>query len=155
VGKPPPSSFLRRGFLLLSVPSPLSGGASSTVDKGVIFKSDGLIQSQEWPVGFGPWREIVVWDQGVEGWVGEEGDSPYPLGVCLHDMPLDWDLDGVEDVDMFFALLDAIEDDFLWGNKGKRLKTEGRRELQNLKSFINYGDASGPSRSRRGKAQTL
>jgi hypothetical protein len=64
-------------------------------------------------------------------------------------------LDGVEDVDMFFALLDAIEDDFLWGNKGKRLKTEGRRELQNLKSFINYGDASGPSRSRRGKAQTL
>jgi hypothetical protein len=51
--------------------------------------------------------------------------------------------------------LDAIEDDFLWGNKGKRLKTEGRRELQNLKSFINYGDASGPSRSRRGKAQTL
>jgi hypothetical protein len=77
------------------------------------------------------------------------------LGVCLPDMPLDWDWDGVEDVDMSFPLLDAIEEDFLRGNKGKRLKTKGRRELQNLKSSINYGDASGPSRSRRGKARAL
>jgi hypothetical protein len=60
VGKPSSSSFLRCGFLLPSVPSPLSGCASSTADKGVTIKSDGLIQSQEWPVGFGPSREIVV-----------------------------------------------------------------------------------------------
>lgn len=45
VGKPPSSSFLRRGFLLPSVPPPLSGCASSTTDKGVIFKSNGLIPS--------------------------------------------------------------------------------------------------------------
>jgi hypothetical protein len=51
--------------------------------------------------------------------------------------------------------LDAIEEDFLQGNKGKRLKTKGRRELQNLKSSINYGDVSRLSRSRRGKAQAL
>jgi hypothetical protein len=31
-----------------------------------------------------------VWDQGDEVWVGEERDSPYPLGVCPPDMPLDW-----------------------------------------------------------------
>lgn len=77
------------------------------------------------------------------------------MGVCLLDMPLDWDSDGVEDVDASFALLDAIEEDFFRGNKGKRLKTKGRRELQNLKSSINYGDASVPSRSTRGKAQAL
>jgi len=114
-----------------------------------------LIQSQEWPVGFCPSGEIVVWDQGVEDRVGEEGDSPYPLSVCLLDMPLDWDSDGVEDVDTSFAFLDAMEEDFLRGNKGKRLKTKGRRELQNLKSSINYSDESRPSRSRRGKAQAL
>jgi hypothetical protein len=96
-----------------------------------------------------------VWDQGVEDWVGEEGDYPYPLGVCLPDMPMDWDSDGVEDVDTSFALLDAMEEDFLRGNKGKRLKTKRRREWQNLKSSINYCDESGPSRSRRGKAQAL
>jgi hypothetical protein len=36
-----------------------------------------LIQSQKWLVGFGPSGEIVVWDQGDEVWVGEDGDSPY------------------------------------------------------------------------------
>jgi hypothetical protein len=89
VGKSPPSSFLRRGFLLPSVPSPLSGCAFSIANKDVKFRSDGLIQSQKWPVGFGSSGEIVVWDQGDEGWVGEEGDSPYPLGVYPPDMPLD------------------------------------------------------------------
>jgi hypothetical protein len=38
---------------------------------------------------FGMSGEIVVWDQGAEGWVGEEGDSPYPLGIFPPDMPLD------------------------------------------------------------------
>jgi hypothetical protein len=72
----PSSSFLRRGFLLPSVPSPLSGYAFPITEMGVNFKSDGLIQSQKWPIGFGQSREIVVWDQGDEVWVGEEGDSP-------------------------------------------------------------------------------
>jgi hypothetical protein len=39
--------------------------------------------------------------------------------------------------------------------KGKRLKIKGRREMLNLKSSINYGDASVPFRSRKGKAQVL
>jgi hypothetical protein len=43
VGKPPSSSFLRHGFLLPSVPSPLSGCTSLTTDKGLIFKLNGLI----------------------------------------------------------------------------------------------------------------
>jgi hypothetical protein len=30
-----------------------------------------------------------VWDQGDEVLVGKDGDSPYPLGVCPPDMPLD------------------------------------------------------------------
>jgi len=47
VGKSPPSSFLQRGFLLPSVPSPLSGYAYPIAFKGVIFKSDSLIQSQK------------------------------------------------------------------------------------------------------------
>jgi hypothetical protein len=77
------------------------------------------------------------------------------LGVFPPDIPLDWVSDGVEDEDTSFVLLDAIEEVFHWVNKGKRLKIEGRREIQNLKSSINYGDASVPSRSRKGKAQTL
>jgi hypothetical protein len=96
-----------------------------------------------------------VWDQGAEGWVGEEGDSPYPLGVFPPDMTLDWVSDGVEDENTSFALLDAIEEDFHQVYKGKRLKIKRRRELQNLKSSINYGDVSVPSRSGKGKAQIL
>jgi hypothetical protein len=63
VGKSPSSSLLRRGFLLLSVPSPLGGCVTLIAEKGVNIKLDGLIQSQKWPVGFGLSREIVVWDQ--------------------------------------------------------------------------------------------
>jgi hypothetical protein len=90
--------------------------------------------------------------KGDEVWVGEEGDSPYPLGVCLPNMPLDWVSDGVEDEDSSFVILDAIEEDFHQVNKGARLKIKGRREVLNLKSFINYGDASVPSRQRKVKA---
>jgi hypothetical protein len=61
---------------------------------------------------FCPSGEIVVWDQGDEVWVGENGDSPYPLGVCPPDMPLDWVSDDVEDDDPSFMILDAIEVDF-------------------------------------------
>jgi hypothetical protein len=88
VGKSPPSSFLWRGVLIPSAPSLLSGCASPIAENGVNFRSDGLTQSQKWPVGFGLSGEIVVWDQGDEVWVGEGGDSPYPLGVCPPYMPL-------------------------------------------------------------------
>jgi hypothetical protein len=54
-----------------------------------------------------------VWDQGDEVEVAEGGNSTYyPLGVCPHDVPLDWVSDGVEDEDLSFAILDAIEEDF-------------------------------------------
>jgi hypothetical protein len=43
-GKSPPSSFLWRGFLLPSVPCPLSGYASPIAEKEVNFRSNGLIQ---------------------------------------------------------------------------------------------------------------
>jgi hypothetical protein len=52
VGKSPPSSFLWRGFLLPSVPSPLSGGASPIAENGNEFRVNGLSQSQKWLVGF-------------------------------------------------------------------------------------------------------
>jgi hypothetical protein len=96
-----------------------------------------------------------VWDQGDEVWVGEEGDSPYPLGVCPFDMPLFWASDGVEDEDLSFAILNAIEKDFHRVKKGMRLKTKGRREMLNLESSTSYGDASMPSRRTKGKAQVL
>jgi hypothetical protein len=47
VDKSPPSRFLRRGFFLPSVPSPLSGCTSPIVEKGVNFRLDDLIQSQK------------------------------------------------------------------------------------------------------------
>jgi hypothetical protein len=125
--KPPPSSLLQQGFLLPSVPgvaphfSPkdgaegaptlLGGCITPIAEKGVDFKLDGLIQSQM-PIGFGSYGEVVVWDQGNEVWVGEDEDSPHPLGVCPPDIPLDWVLDGDEDEDPSFAILDAIEEDF-------------------------------------------
>jgi len=59
-GKSPSSSFLRHGFLLPSVSSPLSGCASPIAEKEVNFRLNGLIQSQQWPVGFCLSEEIVV-----------------------------------------------------------------------------------------------
>jgi hypothetical protein len=140
---------LRRGFFLPRVPSPLNGCKSLTIDKGETPNTYGLIQSQEWPVGFSPFGEIVLWDQ------GEEGDSPHPLGVFPPDLHLEWESEGAEDKDSALALLVAIEEDFHRGSMGKRYKIKGMRELQNLKSSINYDVASVQSRSKRGKAQVL
>jgi hypothetical protein len=64
------------------------------------------------------------------------------LGVCPPDMPLDWVLDGVEDEDLSFAILDANEEDFHQVKKLARLKTKGKREVLNLKSSIKYDDAN-------------
>jgi hypothetical protein len=127
---------------LEGAPSLLGGCVTSTAEKGEDFRMNGLIQSQKWPVGFGPVREIVVWDQGDKVWGGEDGDSPYPLGVFHSDMPLDWALDGNEDEDPSLAILDAIEEDFHREAIVAHPKNKGRRELLNMKSSIDYGDAS-------------
>jgi hypothetical protein len=127
VGKSPSPSFLRRGFILPSVPSPLSGCASPIAENEVNFRTDGLIQSQKWPVSFGLSGKLLC---GIEVWVEEEEDSPYPLGVCPPDMPLDWASDGVEDKDLSFTIMDAIEEDFHRVKKGTRLKTKEKRVVE-------------------------
>jgi U3 small nucleolar ribonucleoprotein component len=96
-----------------------------------------------------------VWKQGDEIWDGEDEDSPFPLGVLPLNMALDWELDRVEDEDSSLAIMDAFEDDFLRKVKVARPKTKGRREILNLVSTINYGDASASSRHRKGKAHVL
>jgi hypothetical protein len=71
------------------------------------------------------------------------------LGVYPPNMPLDWVLDGVGDENLSFVILDAIEEDFHRVKKVARFKTKGRRKVLNLKSSINYSDASVPSRQRK------
>jgi len=50
-------------------------------------------------------------------------------------------LDSDEDMNLSLAILDAIEEDFHRVVKVARPKTKGRREMLNLVSSINYGDA--------------
>jgi hypothetical protein len=177
----PARGFLRRGFLNLLVqpllshkvsalssltlvakevgvegtPSLLGGCGTPNDQKDEDFMINGLIQSQKWPVGFGSDGEIVVWDQGNKIWNGEDGESPYPLGVLYPDMPLDWAMDGDEGEDPSLTILDAIEEEFHWKIMVARQKTKGMRELLNLKSSINYGDASAPSRRWKGKTHMM
>jgi hypothetical protein len=49
-------------------------------------------------------------------------------------------------------ILDAMEDEFHRDKMIACQKTKGKRELLNLKSSINYGDVSAPSRRGKGKA---
>jgi len=140
---------------VVGIPSPLGGCVTPTVGKGDDSRVNGLSQSQKCLVGFGLSREVVVWEQGDEIWDGEDGDSPYPLGLLPPNMSLDWKLDRVEDEDSSLAILDAFEEDFLREVKVVRPKTKGRREILNLVSSINYGDASTSSRHRKGKAHVL
>jgi hypothetical protein len=60
-------------------------------------------------------EKVVVWDQGDEVWDGENGVLPFPLGVYLPDMHLDWVGDGEEDEVPLLAILDASisEEEFL------------------------------------------
>ena len=44
------------------------------------------------------------------------------------------------------ALLDAIKEEFLQEVKVGQRKTKGKRELLNLESFVNYGDAKASMR---------
>jgi len=127
---------------VIGFPSPLSGCVTPIIEKGNGLRVYGLSQSQKWPVGFDPSGEVVVWEQGDENWDGEVGDSPYHLGFLPPNMALDWEVDSVEDEDLSSAILDAFEEDFLREVKAMRPKSKGRREILNLVSSINYGDAS-------------
>jgi len=98
-------------------------------------EGNGFSQYQEWPVEFDPFGEIVVWEQDDEFW---------------DRMPLDWAMDGVHGNESL-AILDAMEEEFYWDKMIARQKTKGNRELLNLKSSINYGDVSAPSRRWKGK----
>jgi len=75
--------------------------------------------------------EIVVW---------EEEEDDYWDGL-----PLDWAMDG--DIgEGALAVREAMEEEF---QVFARQKYKGKRELLNLQSSINYGDANYPSRRRK------
>jgi hypothetical protein len=60
-------------------------------------------------------------------------------------------LDGVQGEESL-AILDAMEDEFHRDKMIACQKTKGKSELLNLKSSINYGVASAPSKRGKGKA---
>jgi hypothetical protein len=84
--------------------------------------------------------------------------SPSYLGCSSSGIPAD-DKDGVsngEEVeDPSLEIQDAIEEDLLQIVKLVRPKNKGRREVLNLNSSINYGDASMSFRPGKGKAHVL
>jgi hypothetical protein len=78
------------------------------------------------------------------------------LGVLPPNLVLDWELACVEDEDASLVIMDAFENDFFRKFKVARpKKTKGRREILNLVSTINYGDASASSQHRKGKVHVL
>jgi hypothetical protein len=136
--------FLRKGFLNRrppvlapstnsSLPSELA--LSSTLeDKEVgIVRDSGISKYQQWPVGFDQSEEAVVWEQDEESWDG---------------VPMVWEMDDGLDVESL-AIHDAISEDFFRDSLVARKKTNGKRELLNLKSSVNYRDVSTPSRRRK------
>jgi len=132
-------SFLRKGFLnppsrvvkdvgVGSLPSPPS--CPQPVE------GNGFSPSRNWPVGFDLNGELVAWEKDDDFWEG---------------LPLDWEMDGVQDEESL-AILDALEEDIHRDKMIARQKTKGKRELLNLKSSINYGDANTSSKRGKGKA---
>jgi hypothetical protein len=90
--------------------------------------------------GFDHNGEIVVWEK-------EEDDY-------WDGSPLDWALEGALGEEAL-AIREAMEEDFQREKMIGRQKSKGKRELLNLYSSINYGDAKVPSRSRKGKAHMM
>lgn len=102
--------FLQRGFLN---PSPASipivkEGAAASSSSIAIKGEDSFTQSQKWPEGFGPSREVVAPEQGDELWDEEDDDFPLPLGVFPPDWVVDWELKSDEGLDPPLAILDAF-----------------------------------------------
>jgi hypothetical protein len=135
-------SFLRKGFLnppprefkdvgVERLPSPSSCPPP--------VEGNGFSQSRNWPVGFDQNGEIVVWEKDNDFWEG---------------LPLDWEMDGFQDEESL-AILDALEEEIHRDKMIARQKTKGKRELLNLKSSINYGDASTSSKRWKGKVLML
>jgi hypothetical protein len=102
-------------------------------------EGNGFSQSRNLSVGFDHNGEIVVWEEEDDYWDG---------------LPLDWALEG-DLGEGALAIRDAMEEDFQWEKMIARQKSKGKRELLNLHCSINYGDAKGPSRSRKGKAHMM
>jgi hypothetical protein len=137
-------SFLRKGFLnlrlavlapstSLSLPSKLAPSSTSEDKEVGVVRENGITQSQQWPVGFSPSGEAMVWEQDEEFW---------------DRVPLDWEMDDGLEVESL-AILNVITEDFYRDQLVARKKTKGKRELLNLKCFVNYGDVSAPSRRRK------
>jgi len=80
-----------------------------------------------------------VWEQDDEFWDG---------------LTLDWAMDGAHGVESL-AILDAIENEFNREKMLARQKSKGKRELWNLKSSVNYGNVSTPSRRWKGKVHMM
>jgi len=62
-------------------------------------------------------------------------------------MALDWAIDGGLGEESL-AIPDTLEEE--WDKMIARQKTKGKRELLNLKSFVNYGEVRAPSRLGKG-----
>jgi hypothetical protein len=136
--------LFRKGFLNLPPISVLPVALQEVNNGGVVGLSspssgcfNGFSQSQNWPVGFDHNGEIVVW---------EKDEDDYWDGL-----PLDWAMDG-DFGEEALAIRDAMEEEFQFF---ARQKSKGKKELLNLHSSINYGDANCPSRRRKGKAHML
>ena len=124
--------------------------------KGEDSNLNGLTQCHNGPVGFGPFGEIIIRDQGGERWDGVDGDSPKPLNVYhlkgfnLSEAVVEWD-DGADDLfpdpldliysdkdeDPTLALLNAVEKNLHQEVKVAHSKSKDKRELFNLKSSVN------------------
>jgi hypothetical protein len=93
--------ILKPSFCVVAHPQPspvvcLSGSPPAT-DKGGVIRSTGWVQSQKWPVSFGPSSGLVVRDQGGAFWDGEDGYFPYPLGF-FPTTTFDWALVCIKNV---------------------------------------------------------
>jgi hypothetical protein len=108
------------------------------------------------------WNEVLLADSLVASktsvWKGSVTEPPVKksAGSEKNDdfwegLPLDWEMDGVQDEESL-AILDALEEDIHRDKMIARQKTKGKRELLNLKSSINYGDANTSSKRWKGKA---
>jgi hypothetical protein len=88
---------------------PLDGCVTPITVKGEDFRVNALAKLQQWPIGFGPSREVVVWEHSDEVWDGEVEDSPYLLGVLPPELVVDWEMDDIEDVDLSLTILEALK----------------------------------------------
>jgi hypothetical protein len=96
-------------------------------------EGNGFSQSRNWQIGFDHNGEIVVWEEDIDLW---------------DVSPLDWASEGAFG-DEALAIRDAMEEEFQHDKMISRQKSKGKRELLNLHSSINYGDAKSSTRCRK------